>query len=672
MLSGKKVYFYIVFITLFINNYVYAENINDYRYVINISSSLTKQKIKIASKYANQYKAYEIRVKVKGKQWYRLRLGYFKTRRSANRLIQKLSKDYPDAWLDTIKKGDKRHLKIWLKNKKKNKKVILKKKVKKLSNVQQIKLIEKGKQYFLDKKYKSAIPVFHKVFESGDGVHKQKALELLGLSRERNQQLAHAVAEYRKYLSLYGLYKESASRVRQRLTALLTAKKSSRKSLTKKKPKKSRDSSWRTYGVLFQFYDKDDINITSSSTIVSVEQLTTNLSLSSRLVDSDYKIKTQFNALNSYDLENDESIDSRVTALYIDMLSPGRTYSMRSGRQRGSHGGVSGRFDGFNLGYRLNTAVKINYITGYPVEIHPTVESHNDKYFNSIGFNLQSKNKHLDYNFFLFEQIADDLVDRYEIGAEFRYITKKRSFITLYDYSLQFKKTNYFLSIMNWKFLNKSSLNVYINHRRSPFFATTNALQGQVGVSSLSDLLESLKEDEIEQLSSDRTAISRSSTIKYTIPYSEKLKYQLDYSISSLTGTVSSGGVAATSDTGKEYSYAASLLGKNWLMKYDNYLARFRSSQLSTSDATVIDLTARFRFNKKWRIGPALRFDNRDYDDGKKVKRNRVSVRMDYRHNKSVRFQLNLSKIDKKTTSPTASPQNVTDDIIHLGYIYLF
>ena len=120
MLSGKKVYFYIVFITLFINNYVYAENINDYRYVINISSSLTKQKIKIAFKYANQYKAYEIRVKVKGKQWYRLRLGYFKTRRSANRLIQKLSKDYPDAWLDTIKKGDKRHLKIWLKNKTKS------------------------------------------------------------------------------------------------------------------------------------------------------------------------------------------------------------------------------------------------------------------------------------------------------------------------------------------------------------------------------------------------------------------------------------------------------------------------------------------------------------------------------------------------------------------------
>lgn len=674
MLLGRKVYLSIVLVLFCLNKIVYAEdNINDYRYVINVSSSLLKKQVIIPKKFKLKYKTYQTSTTIKGKKWYRTRMGYFKSRISANRIIGQISKRYPKAWIDKLKNNDKKHLASWLKKKSSSKKIGFKRKSKKLSNTQQIKLIKKGKKLFIEKKYKSAIPIFRKIFQSGTGKHKQKALELLGLSRERNHQLAHAVAQYKKYLTLYGLYKESASRVQQRLTALLTAKSNSKRSLTKKKTNKNRDASWRTYGVLFQFYDKDRIDInSSSSSIVSAEQLTTNLSVSGRLVDSDYKVKTQFNAIHGFDLIDSETNDNRVTSLYVDTLSPSKTYSSRSGRQRGSNGGVSGRFDGFDLGYRLNTSTKFNFITGYPVEIHPTVDNQSDKYFNSIGVNIQSKNKHLDYSFYLFEQISDGLQDRYEIGAEFRYITKKQSFIALYDYSLQFEKTNYFLSIMNWKFPNKHSLNIYINHRRSPFLSITNALRGQIGVSSLSDLLETLEEDEIEQLSSDRTAISKSSTIKYTIQHTDKIKYQIDYSISSLTGTVSSGGVAATSDTGNEYSYAFSFLAKKWLMDYDNYLVRLRTSQLSTSDATILDLTARYRFNKKWRIGPSFRYDIRDYDDGRDVTKKTLLVRMDYRHTKSVRFQLNLSRVDKFTIFPDNSPQDITDNIIHIGYIYLF
>lgn len=674
MLIRRRVYLSIILLLFFSKNVAYAEErINDYQYVINVSSSLSKKETTIPKKFKLKFKTYQTSTIIKGKKWYRTRMGYFKSRISANRIIRQISKQHPKAWIDKVKKNDKKHLSSWLSRKASSKKIKFKRKPKNLTNTQQINLLKKGKKYFIEKKYKSAIPIFRKLFQSGTGKHKQKSLELLALSRERNHQLAHAVAQYKKYLSFYSLYKESASRVQQRLTALLTARNNSKKPLTKKKTNKNRDASWRTYGVLFQFYDRNEIDITtSSSTIVSSEQLTTNLSISGRLVDSDYKVKTQFNAVHGFNLIDSETNDNRVTSLYVDTLSPSKTYSSRSGRQRGSNGGVSGRFDGFDLSYRFNTSTKFNFITGYPVEIHPTVTHQSDKHFNSLGLNIQSKNKHLDYSFYLFEQISDGLQDRFEIGAEFRYITKKQSFIALYDYSLQFEKTNYFLSIMNWKLPNKHSLNVYINHRRSPFLSTTNALRGQAGVSSLSDLLETLEEDEIEQLSSDRSAISKSSTIKYTIQHTEKIKYQIDYSISSLTGTVSSGGVAATSDTGNEYSYAFSFLAKKWLMEYDNYLVRIRSSQLATSNATVLDLTARYRFNKNWRIGPSIRYDIRDYDDGRDVTKKTLLVRMDYRHTKSVRFQLNLSRVDKYTVFADNSPQDITDNIIHIGYIYLF
>ena len=640
-----------------------------YKYVINLSSSHSKDKINTPKSLSKKYQTYQVKVKIKNRTWYKTRMGYFSNKRSASNVIKKLKKIYPGAWIDHIKTYDKKYLKKW---KKRRTKPVKSLKTKILSIEKQTLLIEKARQYFIDGRYKKAIPIFRKVYQSGSGYFRQEALELLGVCRERNRQLAHAVAEYRTYLKQYKTDKTASRRVKQRLNALLTATKIPRKALTKDKGLAQRPSSWQYYGALFQFYDKNEIDISSSSTIVSAEQLTTNMSFSSRLIDSEYKIKTQFNAIHGYDIENEETSDERITRLYVDVLSPSRTYSIRAGRQRSSSNGAQGRFDGFDLGYRFNSKAQLKLVTGYPVEINPTVDHHNDKYFTSLGLNIQSENKHIDYNIFVLEQIADGLIDRREVGLELRYRHPKRSLVTLYDYSTQYEKTNYFVTIFNWKYPNDSSINVYLDYRQSPFLSTTNALQGQVGVSTLSDLLQTLSEDEIEQLSSDRSAISKSMTIKYSIPKNEKIKYQADFSVSSLSGTISSGGVAATQNPDNEYSLAFSLLGKKWLMKYDNYLFRVRKSQLATSDADIVDISARYRFNKTWRFGPRLRFDDRDYDDGRKIKKDRTSVRLDYKYNKSVKFELDLSVENKTTTSPTATTQYETDNIIHFGYIYTF
>lgn len=640
-----------------------------YKYVINLSSSDTKEKTKVPNSLIEKFQTYQIKVKIKNKIWYKSRLGFFTNKRTANNVISKLQNIYPDSWIDHIKKYDKKYLKKWTQRRIRT---IKKPKTKRLSIEKQTILIEKAKQYIIDAQYQKAIPIFRKIYQAGSGYFRQEALELLGVCRERNGQLAHAVAEYRTYLKQYKTDMAASHRVKQRLNALLTANNNPKKALTKDNGLAQRPASWQYYGALFQFYDKNEIDISSTSTIVSVEQLTTNVSFSSRLIDSDYKIKTQFNAIHGYDIENEETTDERITRLYIDVLSPSRTYSVRAGRQRSSSNGAQGRFDGFDFGYRFNTKAQVKLVTGYPVEINPTVEHHDDKYFTSLGLYIQPVNKYIDYNIYVLEQIADGLIDRNEIGLEFRYRHPKRSLVTLYDYSTQYKKTNYFVTIFNWKYPNNSSINVYLDYRQSPFLSTTNALQGQVGVSTLGDLLQTLSEDEIEQLSKDRSAISKSMTIKYSIPQNEKIKYQTDFSVSSLSGTISSGGVAATQNPDNEYSLAFSLLGKKWLMKYDNYLLRVRKSQLATSDADVIDISARYRFNKTWRFGPRLRFDNRDYDDGRKIKKDRTSFRLDYKYNKSVKLELDFSVENKTTTSPTATTQDETDNIIHFGYIYTF
>lgn len=650
---------------------VAKNNSATYKYVINLTSSHKLQKIKSLKALKNKYQIYQLKVKVKGKYWYKIRLGYFINKQTASRTLKTLNKSYPGAWIDGIKSFDKKHLKKWL-SKKSTKNNAKRIKTRKLSIERQSSLLEKGKSLFIEGNYKKAIPVFRKLYESGSGRYRKEALELLGVSRERNNQLAHAVAEYRAYLQQYKTDKDSSRRVKQRLNALLTATKKPKKPLTTRDAFATKPSSWQYYGALFQFYDKNEIDISSNSSIVSVEQLTTNLSFSSRLVDSEYKIKTQFNAIHGYDVDNEETTDERITRLYIDVLSPERTYSVRAGRQRSSSNGSVGRFDGFDFGYRFNAKAQIKLTTGYPVEINPTVDHHDDKHFTSIGLNIQPDQKYLDYNFFIIEQIADDIVDRSEVGFEVRYRHPKRSLITLYDYSTQYETTNYFVAILNWKYPNKSSINVYLDYRQSPFLTATNALQGQVGVSTLSDLLQTFSEDEIEQLSTDRSAISKSLTVKYTIPQNDSIKYQADISVSSLTGTIASGGVPATTDPDDEYSLAFSLLGKKWITQNDTYLFRVRSSQLSTSDATIFDMNARYRFGKTWRFGPRYRLDTRDYDDGRKIDKDRVSIRLDYKQSRNIKFEMDISVENKKTTSPTASPQDETDNILHLGYIYTF
>lgn len=650
------------------SGYGYAlPNNNDYHYTIHLVTTKKATKQSIKKSLSRKLYVYAIKF-TSNNNLYSHRIGFFKNKVVADKLLKRLPKKFKGAFVRKITNTDKTHLNKWL-----NIKTKRKKSRKILSIKKQQYLLERASKYFYQHAYKKAIPLLNKLYQNGSGEFRKQGLELLGICRERNNQLAHAVAEYRTYLKLYSDDKESSRRVSQRLMALLTANKLPVKAPGRKAKELSGiKPSWQYYGAVFQFYDKNEIDLSNNSQIVSAEQLSTNVSLSSRLIDSQYKIKTQFNAIHSYDLEDEETDDERITRLYIDILSPTRDYSIKAGRQRSSYNGVFGRFDGFDLGYRLNSRFQLKLVSGYPVEIHPTVKHHDDKSFNSIGLNITPENKLIDYHFFVIEQIADGLIDRKEFGAEFRYRSKNKSITSLLDYSTQYEKINYFVTIANWKFVNKSSLNMYLDYRQSPFLSTTSALQGQVGVSSLSDLLLTFSEDEIEQLSLDRSAISKSLTLKYTMVHNDKIKYQSDFSVSSLDGTVSSAGVVATADTGEEYSLAFSLLGKKWLMKHDNYLFRIRASDLANSDAVVFDATARYRFNREWRLGPRFRKDSRDYDDGREVEKDRVSLRFDYRRNRKIKFELDVSVENKSTSSPTAATQRETDQIIHLGYIYTF
>jgi len=129
-------------------------------------------------------------------------------------------------------------------------------------------------------------------------------------------------AEYKTYLKKYP-YSEGVNRVKQRLNALLTVFDETPAKL-EKQVKKQKPIKWQHFGTFIQFFDYDLIDTERFGSITAGSLLSTNLNYTSRLLNSDYRIKTNIAGSHIYDLENEESDDSRVTSFYIDMLSPDR------------------------------------------------------------------------------------------------------------------------------------------------------------------------------------------------------------------------------------------------------------------------------------------------------------------------------------------------------------
>jgi tetratricopeptide (TPR) repeat protein len=82
--------------------------------------------------------------------------------------------------------------------------------------------LKAGKASLASKDYPQATAYFTKAVETGSGATKRDALEMLGLAREKAGQMAHARAEYERYLKAYP-NGDGSRRVRQRLNAVLAA-----------------------------------------------------------------------------------------------------------------------------------------------------------------------------------------------------------------------------------------------------------------------------------------------------------------------------------------------------------------------------------------------------------------------------------------------------------------
>ena len=602
-----------------------------------------------------RYQLYTTRYKLDGKSWHRLRLGFFSDSADANRVLAEVIKDYPKAWVTNTWQSEKRIAAEFAipysslgrlfqsatslsasspESVSKEKSVGTS-----LTLERQQSLMGEAKGAMATANYRRAIQIYTKLVEAGDASVRQQAQEYLGLARDRNNQKAHAKAEYEKYLTLYP-EGEGAERVKQRLAGILTAN-ASPKALRAAKGTEGK-STWQTdvFGSFSQFYDRDETLSDTDDDSVNRSTLSTDIDLNARFRSEDYDIRATFVGGYENDFLDSDDNESRVSSLYIDALSHKYDLSTRVGRQTRSTGGVFGRFDGALVSWQFHDKVGVNLVGGFPVSSSRDTDINTDRPLYGISFDLGTFAEHLDFTTFFVNQNVEGIVDRQAVGGEVRFFHRNYSFFSLIDYDISYDQLNTVLFSSNWNITDKTRLNVSADYRQSPFLTTSNALIGQT-VTSIDALLQTYSEDEIRQLALDRTTTSRSYTLSLTQTLTDKLQISTDVYISKFDGTVSSGGVLGFDGTDYDYFYSLQFIGSSLIKEGDITILGLRYSDTNTADSYSFSLNTRYPLTSNLRLNPRFVIDyrsNKD-NDGEKT-RFRPLIRVEYRWKRRYHFEL--------------------------------
>jgi len=659
-------------------------------YAINLESSIKPLTIDNIPKdsFYKKHEIYLTESTVNEEHWNRLRLGYFSTKKKAKLALKEVKKSYPGAWVTRVSIENTAKAKKWLvldnlaaakeeeaKAKLSGKPIPAKSKISlpdkdfitpgQSHNKKVQFLMEKGRNAMIDADYAKAIQYYKKAYQLAKGDEKKLALEYLGLARERNSQLAHAKAAYRKYLKDYPTG-ESAERVNQRLETILTARFEPKKTRAPAGKRKAMETEWETFGTLFQFYryQQDDSDLNGKST--SDDSLSTNISTTVRRRSEDYDMRFQFDGSHRYDaLRTDDKTDLRLSKLYADITSKKSKLHTRVGRQTSHNYGILGRFDGAIVDYPLTNKYKATVSYGYPVRTSKDNSVDTSTTFTGLGLDVSDIIQNWDATFYAIQQTRSGISEREAIGTEARTVSSNHSIFALLDYDTSYSELNTATLIANWLFgtTNVSTLNLVLDYRQAPTLTTSNALIGST-VSTFEDLVAATTEEKLRADAKNNTATYKTITLSGSTPLNETYQLNADITLSTLSSTPIAEG------TGTETSYSFQFIGKNVLTENDVSIISVRVSNRSTADTTTYDLNSRIVLNKDWKIRPRFRYDTQTQNTGTNRKIYKPSIRVDYRLKRNFRVELDTGYDFKETTGAVNNKE--TSFYINLGYIYDF
>jgi tetratricopeptide (TPR) repeat protein len=636
------------------------------RFVINLESSLrypATADIPVMTLETGQ-KLFITEAEIDGKTWYRMRVGYFESADAAAKVLRDIRDQYPTAWIDRdAAEGDA------VKTVDAIEVASASAPAEPVADGESEQLMADAKRAMTAGEISRAVQIYTKVLQQPANAQQQAAQEYLALARERNGQLAHAKAEYERYLDLYP-EGPGTERVRQRLAALLAASTGTPvRSAGGGDLARSEPSLWKVRTFLSQHYRRDANQLNDQEEVTSQSSLYSDVSVDARRRGERFDLSTRLTGGHRYDLLDEDTgssgNDFRLSYLYADLYDTRTRLRGRLGRQTRSTGGVLGRFDGLNVSYSLNDQVRFDAVAGQPV--YSTANSdEQSRQFYGVSSNFTPFVNNLEFGVFYLQQEIDSLTDRQAVGSEVRYFGESVSAWGSVDYDMAFDELSSAFVQGSWRLPGKLTLSGSLDRRRSPFLSLGNALLGQSS-QDFGLLTQTLDESQIRQQALDRSPLTSSTTLGLSRPLTPHLQLNINANRSLVDAMPASGDAPATPET--EYSYfSTDLVASSLFREGDVGILSLRYATSDSADIYTVSLDSRFPIGQRWRINPRLRVDYREiFSDMSTQWTYTPGLRLQYRLGRQGRIELDAGK-RFSTRDMVNMDQDQESYFISLGY----
>jgi hypothetical protein len=545
-------------------------------------------------------------VELAGQTWYRLRAGPISARKDAQRLLAVARADYPRAWLGVADEPAAAEVVLPPPNQLAPVAII----DPALADIERERLMKEARRAIAARDTARATELLTRLTRQPEYPGRARAQELLGLTRERAGQIAHAKAEYEEYLRRYP-QGDAVSRIRARLRALANAARNGRGGGLAGAA--DADEAWRiSGGASVQYrWQRSDLTTSSASTENQDQNAVyTDGDWTARRRGERYDFVSRISAGYAHDLLTDGPGDQlRVSSAFVELNDREIGVAARLGRQSRNSGGLLGTFDGAYASWQWREAVAFNVATGFPVE-STRAAPETDRRFVGVSTEFGPFHDRWDFGAFAVFQQLDGLTDRQAVGLEGRYFVPGRTLLTMVDYDLHYREINSAVLTGSLQLPARWALSFSADHRRAPVLTTRNALIGQP-FSTLDDLLTLYTPSEAETLARDRTPLSDLVSLSVSRPLGERFQFSLEAYGSRIDATVASGNVAATPSTGWERTAQLQFTANNLAQANDLWLLALRRQDGALAQIDSVLLAARLPVGGAWRLGPRLRVDRR-------------------------------------------------------------
>ncbi|MBP7609581.1 MAG: SPOR domain-containing protein [Steroidobacteraceae bacterium] len=578
-------------------------------YAVNLASSttpFTPDALAAAAKVVGT-RTYVSETVVDEQRWYRLRAGPFVNEAAAKQALVNSRGEFPRAWVaisddDTLNEVGTPSGVATVRSTAPQVNASL--------TPDEIKrTLAQARDAFRHKDYATAIPLLTQLTQQPEFPQRADAQEMLALARERSGQVAHAKAEYEDYLQRYPTG-DGSTRVRKRLQALAWASRPGRNGAT---GNDEDESPWRVYGGFSQIYRQDQSHIESGLAVsdqTTQNALLTDVSLVARRHGERFDFTTRASAGYSYDMLNDgPGSESRVTMMFAEFADRVAGWYARLGRQAGGSGGLMGTFDGMQAGYQLWPRLRVNGFFGYPVD--STREGPDqERKFVGVSADVGTLANAWDLSFYAVDQQYSGVTDRQAVGTEVRYFRPGITMVGLADFDIHYSTLNTVLLLGTFTLPARWTLNLNLDHRKSPGLSTRNAMIGQP-VRRFDELFGLFSPQEIEQLALDRTSESKMYSAGVSRPLGERWQWSLDASTMTLGSTRESGGVAATPSSGTDTAVSTQVMGYGLFGRGDVTSLGLQYQTGESAQLLSLGVGTQLPIGERWRVGPRLRLDQR-------------------------------------------------------------